>query len=606
MPGPIDSAGNTTPDYGAQASQLQSGLAATINQPSAPPPQYQAPADPVTQTFFGKLLTGALQGLAGGVRSGMINEAGRGTPGFKPDASGADYAHMLQQQQNNQDLANQKQAQEQAQQQFTNASETYRNQQAAIAQKAQAYQSQLNALHTAQAMQYATADQQRAYFKGEQDKEDHLNQNGVQSLGNFSDGNGQTATDKLAAWMKQNNKQISDFTQVHSQDAQGHDIIKVFDNPDHEVDADQVNKELAAVGSPRRVSGSMTYADKHALVTSEGAKAAEQIYTQRKEDYQAKLKMREQAQEQSLIGAREMSLQKEKERATGTGDDITQPLPDNALEGNVDSLHKGIITSSQLAPGMGKEAGAKRTAAIARYNYKYMNPASPDYDKNAVPIETLDKQDKYIKSDKYFQATNGMAELFGSTGTKLPDGTEIPPNRGAMEDMHDALIRLNKKYPAGTKIDADVARKAEQGLGDPDVVAATAAANELALRYQKFASGGGIGSQSEWEAVRDAIIDAQPMAAINAKFAHLNDLGAQAATGIRLQGGMYAAHALQGVRVPEANQIDANQRSRGQDNQGNPLGANDRKVGDVVQTKNGPRTIKSITTDPKTGKKTYQ
>jgi hypothetical protein len=522
MPGPIDSAGNTTPDYGAQASQLQSGLAATINQPSAPPPQYQAPADPVTQTFFGKLLTGALQGLAGGVRSGMINEAGRGTPGFKPDASGADYAHMLQEQQNNQDLANQKQAQEQAQQQFTNANETYRNQQAAIAQKAQAYQAQLNALHTAQAMQYATADQQRAYFKGEQDKEDHLNQNGVQSLGNFSDGNGQTATDKLAAWMKQNNKQISDFTQVHSQDAQGHDIIKVFDNPDHEVDADQINKELSAVGSPRRVSGSMNYVDKHALVTSEGAKAADQIYTQKAEQMRADLQLRNERLLESQRQAGAVNLERMKEAAAAlpnSGGDPTQPL-DPTLEKLIDAVHNGDSTPEQATKGMGTKAGQVNRAMQARYEAKYMDPKSPSYDPNAQGWEQSAGNFKAAYNDKNTQNVQAAGELYGTR-----DGAGKVVTQGAVADMKAKMQHLQQEAPALFS-SGPLARGAAHVMniaGNDVAEDIMANAPEIALRAAKFASGGNPSSDATYKATVAALERAKTPQALKAVMDGIDD-----------------------------------------------------------------------------------
>jgi hypothetical protein len=588
--------GSQATDFSGQANSALAGLQSLQNQPTAAPPTAAAPPVQAPPTFFGRILQGALYGLAGGIKSGAENIAGAGTPGFTPRANGAEYAQKMQDQQNAQDQANQKQAAEQAQQKFENDSTTYRNQQAALAQKAQMYQANINALQAGQMIQNATADQQASYFNSQEQKGAQFHAQGVPVQGKFvSDASG-GADDKLAMWMKQNHKELSDFVTTHTQDAQGHDVITAYDNPDHMVPQADIQKQLTAMGSKRVAPGDMSFADAHALTTSEDAAMA----TQRRQEALENLRFQHESQLKTQEAGNARSLEMLKEKAAGGADySPDKPLPDAALESNVDSLHAGNIKPADLAPGMGTQAGIRRTNAIARYNFKYLNPASPDYDKNAVPMQTLEAQDKYTKTDKYNQATTGMTELFGSDGTG-----NVPANRGAMEDLHNALVRVNKKFPPTTHWDATVIRNAQKGIGDPDVVALMSAANEAALRYQKFASGGGIGSQSEWEAVRDAMAEAQPLDAINAKFAHLNDLGAQAASAIIQHGGQYAKNDLRGVRVPQATAIDQNMRERGIDNQGNAVKPA-YKVGDTVQTKNGPRTIKSITKDAK-GNNVYQ
>ena len=531
---PLDSAGNTTPDYAGQVSALQQGLANTQSQAPAAAPQYQAPADPVTQTFFGKLLTGALQGLAGGVRSGMINEAGRGTPGFKPDASGADYAGMLQKQQNDQDLQNQAQARQAAQQKFTNDSETYRNQQAAIAQKAQAYQAQINALHTAQAMQYATADQQRAYLKGQSDMDDHLSENGVPTLGSFTDSGGQSATDKLAAWMKQTGKEASDFTQVHLQGPKGEDIIKVYDNPDHQVDADTINKHLASVGSQRKVTGSMSYGDVHALYTSEGAKAADQIYAKQAETFKAGLQLRnEQALEsQRAADAQKLEGMREKAKTAGLDPDTDFSKPQgNLVETKVNDLANGRVTVAQATKGMGISTRQANDVLEARYNTRFFSPTlsdgtkNPDYNPNAPKWPEIDGNYKAAYSNQNTQFVQGAAELLGTTNA---DGTTATP--GALQAMKHRFEHLQQQHPLwfSTGPTADIAMRIGNWEHDPIVADIKQNAGDLALSYARMASRGAPSSDATFQSIKKSVEDAKTPLELKAVFDGMDNTAANA------------------------------------------------------------------------------
>jgi hypothetical protein len=584
---PLDSAGNTTPDYAGQVSQLQQGLAATQNAAPAAPPQYQAPADPVTQTFFGKLLTGALQGLAGGTRSAMINEAGRGTPGFKPDSSGADYAGMLQKQQNDQDLQNQEQAKQAAQQKFTNDSETYRNQQAAVAQKAQAYQAQINALHTAQAMQYATADQQRAYLKGESDKADHLGEQGVPVLGTFSDSSGGDATDKLAQWMQQNHKEISDFTQVHSKGPKGEDIITVYDNPNHQVDADQTNKELTAMGSARRVTGSMSYSDKHALVMGEGAKLADQVYAKQQEDHKAQLQLHN---EQVLEGQRSADAQKlEAQKETAKGQlangtmDFTQPLTQPGLESKVDDLHDGSATVAQATKGMGKDATVNNTMMEARYRAKYLTPGSPDYDANAPKWSEIDGQHK----DAYSVQTSNLIHAIG----ELADGTDPKTGErqpGAITLAQNKLLNLADKHPAwfSTGPTARLAATIGDFAGDPDVQDIKKNAPDIALAYARVASGGGPSSEAIYNDTVASIREASTGAAMRQVFEGMDGTLSTRINGLAKRGNYFINQRMKNITNPGTASDPLSQRAGTAASGGNQSGAGQKIPSGMKQQRN--------------------
>lgn len=553
----------------AAANALSGGQAPT---PAAP--VYQAPAPASEPTFFGRILQGALNGLAGGLRSGQENIAGAGTPGFRPNGNGLGYAEQLQQQQDAQKQAAQAQKVQGAQQDFENQQKTFQANQQAQLQQVQATQAKLNGIHLEQQIQHADTDAQDQYYKGQQDQTQAILDGGGKEVAHLKVSAGQSMQDVGSSYLKDNPNLLHDPNThiTYSRDADGETEVHILSgDPNAQVDAGHVNSQLKSIGSGRQIAPgtSMSRHDFNRVFSEESGKVADQHNAAQVE----KVKFQQQQALESQRQAGQVSLEKMKEANAGGGagaglGDPTQPLQP-VLEKNVDSVASGDLTPAQMSKGMGKEAGVRAQQMTARYNAKYRDPNSPDYNPAALPFEQLEAAHKYTSSDKFGQSVQAAGELFG---TKKPDGTTTP---GAIADIEQKMQRINQKWPALSGVDAKVAAHVMKLAGDPDMEDLLGTAPDIALKMGKFASGGGPGSDSTFKAMQDSLTKPKTLAALQKTFAGIHDLGGETLGGMLASGGQYAQNRLAKVNNPGT----ANDSK-------NPSGAS-RNIGDTVQLKNG-------------------
>jgi hypothetical protein len=226
---------------------LQQGM----SQQAAAPPQYQPPPQAPAQTqptFFGRLLQGALAGLAGGVKGGLedVAAAGHGQTRGMGAAYGEQNAQQLQAQQvQAQQLARQQQqdAQRQAQQNFENANQTFQMSAAAQRDRALNLQSLMNAYKVAQEMDDAPAEKQAEYQKAQSGLLNlYSNVEHLAPLGTF---NGLSA---YTQWLQQNPNTPNKV--VHTTLPNGEDQITVFPVTQGVIKGSDANAQLKRAGLP--------------------------------------------------------------------------------------------------------------------------------------------------------------------------------------------------------------------------------------------------------------------------------------------------------------------------------------------------------------------
>jgi hypothetical protein len=580
---------------GAAASALQGMPGMPGGQPDQSPaqaPVYQAPPAPLPPTFFGRLLQGALNGLAGGVKQGQENIAGAGTPGFKPGGNGMAYAQEAQQQQDQAVAQKQQAAQQQAQQQFQNQNETFKNNQQAQLQSAQSAEIKLRNIQAVQNIQHADEATQDAHFTDSMKQmNDAIEENGGKELDHIKMGAGTSIHDASAAYLDQHPGFMADGTKhlAFSRDADGEVEVHVYQaDPNARVSAARINASMKAVGSPYRVPDDTDMSNheyKQTLAIEQGKQADF--------NHQVALKKIEAQQQSALESQRqggEMQLEKQKEAAAnltqgGADSDPTKPL-DPTLETLVDSVHNGHATPAQVTKGMGTKAVAGNRAMQARYESKYMNPSSPDYDPHAQTWQAAEGNYKAAYNDKNTQNVQSAGDLLGTkdpvSGKQLTQG-QIPAMRNKMANLQAAHPALFSTGPT-----ARAATSALEFAGNAQVEDLMNTAPDIAMAYAKFASGGNPSSDATYKATVAAIQRARTPAALKAVFDGLDDVAGARLGGMRQNNPALAAR-LNGVVDPGTHNDKNNEQTPAA---GRPTAGPGQKV--VERTMNGVKEYKVV------------
>lgn len=537
----------------AAANALSGGQAPT---PAAP--TYQAPAPASEPTFFGRILQGALNGLAGGLRSGQENLAGAGTTGFHPNGNGLGYAEQLQQQQDAQRQQQQAQKVQAAQQDFENQQKTFQANQQAQMQQVQATQAKLNGIHLEQQIQNADETAQNDYYKGQQNQLQSILDGGGKEVAHLKVAAGQSMQDIGASYLKDNPNLMHDPNThiTYSRDADGETEVHVLSgDANAQVDAGHANSMLQSIGSDRKVAPgtSMARHDLNRILSEESGKVADQHNAAKVADIKFQ---REQALESQRLAGQE-HLEKLKEAAAGGSDyDPATPLP-KVHEANVDAIASGDLTPAQATKGMGAKASEINKNMAARYEKKYLDPSSPSYNPHAAPWSTLEQQNKYATSDKFSQAMTSAGDLFGTQDATT--GKQQTP--GSIPQMQATMTRIANKYPAIMKLDATAAQAALKALGDPDAEEAISKAPDIALRYARFASAGGPSSDAQFKSLEGALIKPRTLGALKQAYDGLADVGGNTIAGMRVAGGQYAARRMRDVVDPGTKNVPADSQN---------------------------------------------
>jgi hypothetical protein len=550
----------TTPPVPSTFSSAADNALAGGQQPAAAaPPVYQAPPVQAPPTFFGRILQGALNGLAGGLRQGQENIAGAGTPGFTPGGNGAAYAQQLQQQQDQQKAQQAQGAQNAAQQSYENKRTNFQDQQAQQAAQIQAVNAKLSNLHTAQQIHNADQETQGKYFSDQQRQLDALNQDPKATVTVVPHValDGMTAQDRGAAYIKAHPEFMADPNTklITTPNGDGVDLHFVKADANARMDSDEINKQLAAVGSTYKqpAGTSMSYADANSLIQQESHKHADAINTQAIDDHKSKLALHNSLVEgnQKFAQAQALTAQKLRAQANGGADiDPEQPL-NRVQENRVDQIKNGDLDIDAALKGLGGKAKESNDILEARYNAKFLQPKlsngqpNPSYDSSAAPFSTLRGQYKASQGLAFNDSIRQAASLLGSTD---PDGTK---HVGDIDQLHNTLLTAMTKYGTPfTRLDAQAKIKFLKQAGDESAAAVIAKAPEVALKGNKFASGGGAGSQAQYEDLVNSLIDANTVPAINERFAAMKDTAGNQLRGLIQDGGIYATKRLKGITDP--------------------------------------------------------
>lgn len=515
---------DTPPQFAGAA---QSALAGMDAPPAAAAPVYQAPPAAAPPTFFGRILQGALNGLAGGLRQGQENVAGAGTPGFHPGGNGLAYAQQLQDQQDAKAASAQQQKQAQAQQDFENQRATFQQNQQAQLQQVQATQAKLNGIHLEQQIQHADTDAQDTYYKGQQDQLQSILDGGGKEVTHLKVAPGQSMQEVGASYLKDNPNVMHDPNThiTYSRDADGETEVHILSgDPNAQIDAAHANSQLKSIGSERQIAPgtSMSRHDFNRVFGEESGKVADQHNAAKVE--QLKFQQAQQLESQRLGG--EFSLEKMKEAAAALpngGGDPSQPL-DKTLETLVDSVHAGNSTPSQVTKGMGTKAVAGNRAMQARYEAKYMDPKSPDYDPQAQSWQASEGNFKAAYNDKNTQNVQAAGELYGTK-----DGSGKVVTQGAVADMKAKMQHLQAEHPLLFS-SGPTARAAMAGMhiaGNAIAEDIVANAPEIAMKAAKFAAGGNPSSDAQFKATVASIERARTPAALKAVFDGIDSTAGQ-------------------------------------------------------------------------------
>lgn len=541
----------------AAANALSGGQA-----PAPAAPVYQAPAAAAEPTFFGRILQGALNGLAGGLRSGQENLAGAGTPGFHPQGNGLGYAEQLQQQQDAQRQQQQAQKTQAAQQDFENQQKTFQANQQAQLQQVQATQAKLNGIHLEQQIQHADTDAQDQYYKGQQDQTQAILDGGGKEIAHLKVAAGQSMQDVGSAYLKDNPNLMHDPNThiTYSRDADGETEVHILSgDPNAQIDSGHVNSQLKSIGSERQIAPgtSMSRHDFNRVFSEESGKVADQHNAAKV----ATIKFQREQQLKSQEEAAQVNLEKVKEAAkslTQGGEDADPSKPlDKTLETLVDAVHAGHKTASDVTKGMGTKAVAGNRAMMARYETKYMDPKSPDYDPHAQTWEASNGNFKAAYNDKSTQTVQTAGELYG---TKDPvSGKTI--SEGAVGAMKNKMAHLQAEHPTLFST-GPTARALMSGLhivGNDIAEDIMANAPEVALAAAKFASSGNPSSDATYKATVAAIERARTPSALKAVFDGIDDTAGNRIAGLR-QGNPALSNRLAGVKDP-GTKNDANDQA---------------------------------------------
>lgn len=549
---------DTPPQFASAAQNALAGM----NAPTPAAAVYQAPEAAAPPTFFGKILQGALNGLAGGLRSGQENIAGAGTPGFRPNGNGLAYAEQLQQRQDAQAQEAQAQKVAGAQQQFENQRQTFQQNQQAQLQQVQATQAKLNGIGLEQQIQHADTDAQNQYYKGQQDQLQGILDGGGKEVAHLKVSAGQSMQDVGAAYLKDNPSLMHDPNThiTYSRDADGETEVHVLSgDPNAQVDASHVNSQLKSIGSDRQIAPgtSMSRHDFNRTFSEESGKMSDQHNAAKMESLRSADALRngltlehQRNADEEARDAMKIHLQ-----AKGGGSDLdpSQPLSP-VLERKIDMVHRGDLSPELATKGMGVSARAANDILEARYDAKFNDPKSPDYDPHAPTFSTLTGWNKAANSDKFSSALQSAGSLLG---TKDDNGKLV--TQGDVTDMRNTMLHLNQKYPAVMKMDAKAAQKALEELGDPVAAEIVAKAPDIALRYARFASGGGPSSDAQFKSLAAGISANNTLEALQQKFRGLDDAAGEQLAGMRSETGSVGARRMANINDPGTHNSTSNQ-----------------------------------------------
>jgi hypothetical protein len=369
----------STPQFSGPSSSTQAAQAVMSEmnqpQPTQAAPVYTPPTLAGQPSFFGKLLQGALNGLAGGLAQGQTNIAGAGTPGFTPVGGGLSYAQKLQQQQDQKQAEADKAKQDTAQQDFENQQKTFQMNQQAQLQKVQAAQAKLSGIHLEQQIQHADEDAQNKYYAGQEDQRQMILDGGGKEIAHLKVAAGQSMQDVGAAYIKENPGLMAD-PNVHlsySRDADGETEVHVMSgDPNARISAEDANSQLKSIGSERTLAPdtTMTRHDFTRLYGDEAGKVADQHNASKVSDIkfqrEQQLEAQKEAAARQLEGIRESGEDRRAAtKANGGGDDIVKTMAEGIADGSGQTL-------DQIAP--------KQRAAVQAY----LTEHHPNLDQSSV------------------------------------------------------------------------------------------------------------------------------------------------------------------------------------------------------------------------------
>ena len=541
---------NVPPQFAGAAQSALAGLPDESGPQQAPPSP--APVAPAPQpTFFGRLLQGALNGLAGGLKQGQENIAGAGTTGFTPGGNGLAYAQQMQNQQDAQARQQQQDKQAQSQQDFENQSKQFQMAQQQQMQKVQTVQAKLAGIQLEQNDQHAEQEVQDKYYAGmEQHRQDIIDAGGKE-VTTLKVGQGQDMKQVGADYLKEHPEVLNDPAHqiTFSRDPDGETEVHILKgDPNAPVDNKLTQSRLKSVGSDLTLpDGQMTALQASHLVGQESSKAADQHHQVQMENLKAQNESKLESQRQ----AGQVSLEKMKEGAANfnaDGGDPTKPL-DSTLERLVDAVHNGDATPAQVTKGMGTKAVAGNRAMQARYEAKYMDPKSPDYDPQAQSWQGAEGNYKAAYNDKNTQNVQNAGTLLGTVNPK----TGAVVTRGSVADMKAKMQHLQAQHPelfSSGPVARGVAHLA--GIAGNSVAEdIMASAPDIALDYAKFASGGNPSSDAQFKAVISSIQRARTPEALKAVFDGLDDMAGQRIAGFKQNPAL--ARRLANIKDPGTN-----------------------------------------------------
>ena len=258
-------------------------------------PTYTPPTLSGQPSFFGRLLQGALNGLAGGLAQGQTNVAGAGTPGFTPVGGGLSYAEKLQQQQDQKRAEEDKSKQDTAQQQFENDRATYQTKQLQLLQQVQSAKNKMAVLDHLQSLDHADQDARDAQQKS-MDAQLKEAQDAGAKVTDIKVQPGQNPKDVFASFLQSNPGWMADpnhnATVTYDGDGNITAIHAFVDDSKRRVPVSEVNKRLAAIpgstlqydeGDNPDQPHTMTVHDMNSVMAQEHTTSAQRLYDAKKE-----------------------------------------------------------------------------------------------------------------------------------------------------------------------------------------------------------------------------------------------------------------------------------------------------------------------------------
>jgi hypothetical protein len=448
-------------------------------------PTYTPPTLSGQPTFFGRILQGALNGLAGGLAQGQANIAGAGTPGFTPVGGGLSYAERLQAAQDQRQAEADKAKQDTAQAQFENDKASYQMKQQQILQQVQSAKNKMAVLDHLQSLEHADQDardkQQAsmdAQLKEAQDAGARVTDIKVQP--------GQNPKDVFASFLQANPGWMADpnhnATVTYDGDGDITAIHAFVDDSKRRVSVSEVNKRLKAIpgstfqfdeGDDPEHSHTMTVHDMNSKMASEHTESAQRLYEAKKEQVKAdqamKLAQYNQGQENYRATLKEDG--KDSRAAGSGGGDIVATTAEGIADGNGQTLDQ---LPAKLRPAV----------------QAYLTQHHPNLDQSSVTTTGAMRTKK---------------ELAETVTTNLNDISDIYKRR---PDLIGSLASIETRLKTATgSNDPDLARLhvalgnyglASAGIhGQKGVAASNQAANDLSNSFKN-------GPQAQQAAIDEA------------------------------------------------------------------------------------------------------